>query len=1317
VKETVADSFLDELTAPSNGGDIFLDELTKPPGQDKKKPDILLDELTKPKDEGIDAIPVIGTYSKEIKHALSTPDAKDFVSGFGKSGANPGQSIFNAAKGAKTGVDLAGALFSGTVKNVGNIFGKGEDLNKLLGDFFVRGVNNPINQAVINYEPRNPLNQVSPGYIRKILYGDTPDGAAEFLPMKGPSSEDVVKKIAKESPWHKGKDLSPEDIQKDPLLWSAKTGLDLGEMIVGGKLLHAGTKAIIPPAARAAAPIINPVISPLKQFVKDNTPAVIQKWMYKEGETPLDMAEGRRALYESSGKAREIANEIVTLMTYASENGIVPSKLKGRRTLTPEELADMERYVEIPEARWQLEKGTVGGPSGNIMQVVDIIRGRMRDLENLKLESGMIDATHLRRVDPRPAERTPAEDITRAAMDPADQNYIPHLTRGFFQTVLRNADETVLQKIIEQPDFATLPLELQETIKGLVMGGDNVPAHLGPSPTPTGAGSTLSMNAMRRRKDLSPQIMQMLGGEAPKTFMIAKGVMEGVPTSQLLKFVQEVIDKGYRQRSTGGPGKNQIAIGEKMFGESALGRKIAEMFRQGAGTGEHTYLHKGIFNELKSYIADRGMPDIGTIGKSHEFVLNPWKKMTTILWPKTALNNSIWNKTVSWIMTGNKQKSDREFTQRSMNTASDAFESQVAEAMGIRGSSFVQAELASESSLPMAKQIMRSIKPPTILDKTMDLKEAVVDKAAQWYQGSEVKAKMEIGCARLRELGYEFHKYGDRYDLVKDGRRIQDKKDFTLEDLRAFKDAGDMGNFALFDYADVSRAVKLLNRTTHPFLTFGTKIMPLMMRLAVGVGHNGQFSAARAARFWSVPIMSKMLTEFSKNQTGMSETEFDSVRDARQDREGRRILNTIPGFGDAISDTVNPLLPFSSNPKKGKTMWGRDKDAGYLPTSAGLANALPYAQIMQPQGNLGIPALAMPGGPIISNLSVMLGWSDVDPYTGRKVISKESPDRVRDATIHSLQKALPPAYLAKRIIDASQGEAPWKGAAPETVPGAVYNVGSPIKLNVTNVKGAEFGQDTAKKDMEADIKRKQELIDRRIEALNGKGNIDPRIVKQLELEKEIEDLKPRKRHLEVYAGSKIKRQGSPDQRAYQDVSERLEKAEQAKGGILQGIKSALSGKDKISDIYHKIQDGDTFDTMYHGQKITVRVSGIDAPETDHAYQGKKGEQPFSERSKRFAEGMISGRKLKLNVVTKDEKGRLVARVISVDKDGKSWDLAQELVKAGLAWHYQEYTKDKQGYNEDERETFRKLETEAMKERKGLWKEDLPIKPSDWRHGR
>lgn len=125
-----------------------------------------------------------------------------------------------------------------------------------------------------------------------------------------------------------------------------------------------------------------------------------------------------------------------------------------------------------------------------------------------------------------------------------------------------------------------------------------------------------------------------------------------------------------------------------------------------------------------------------------------------------------------------------------------------------------------------------------------------------------------------------------------------------------------------------------------------------------------------------------------------------------------------------------------------------------------------------------------------------------------------------------------------------------------------------------------------------------------------------------------------------------------------------------------------------------VTDGDTITVLRDRTPVRVRLNGIDAPE-----QG----QPFGERAKQFASALCFGDEVTVKTFGADKYGRTLGDVVL----GDVRVLNQELVKAGMAWHYKEYSKD---------ETLAKLEKEAREKKVGLWSDPHAIAPWEWRHG-
>ena len=125
-----------------------------------------------------------------------------------------------------------------------------------------------------------------------------------------------------------------------------------------------------------------------------------------------------------------------------------------------------------------------------------------------------------------------------------------------------------------------------------------------------------------------------------------------------------------------------------------------------------------------------------------------------------------------------------------------------------------------------------------------------------------------------------------------------------------------------------------------------------------------------------------------------------------------------------------------------------------------------------------------------------------------------------------------------------------------------------------------------------------------------------------------------------------------------------------------------------------VTDGDTITVLQDRTPVKLRLNGIDAPE-----QG----QPFGERAKQFASALCFGDEVTVKTSGTDKYGRTLGDVVL--GDGRI--LNQELVKAGMAWHYKEYSKDG---------TLAKLEKEAREKKVGLWSDPRAVAPWEWRHG-
>jgi len=125
----------------------------------------------------------------------------------------------------------------------------------------------------------------------------------------------------------------------------------------------------------------------------------------------------------------------------------------------------------------------------------------------------------------------------------------------------------------------------------------------------------------------------------------------------------------------------------------------------------------------------------------------------------------------------------------------------------------------------------------------------------------------------------------------------------------------------------------------------------------------------------------------------------------------------------------------------------------------------------------------------------------------------------------------------------------------------------------------------------------------------------------------------------------------------------------------------------------EITDGDTFDIRRSiGRQITVRLFGVDAPESSQSY---------GTAATRAARRIIGGSSVRVSVEDVGRYGRAVARV-----EISGGDLSEMMVRRGYRWHHEEYAPDAT--------ELARLERQARNAERGLWKQPNPIPPWDWR---
>lgn len=125
-----------------------------------------------------------------------------------------------------------------------------------------------------------------------------------------------------------------------------------------------------------------------------------------------------------------------------------------------------------------------------------------------------------------------------------------------------------------------------------------------------------------------------------------------------------------------------------------------------------------------------------------------------------------------------------------------------------------------------------------------------------------------------------------------------------------------------------------------------------------------------------------------------------------------------------------------------------------------------------------------------------------------------------------------------------------------------------------------------------------------------------------------------------------------------------------------------------------VTDGDTITIMHNGVGERIRLYGIDCPEK---------RQAFGKKAKQFTSEQVFGQHVEVRPVTIDRYDRTIAWIYQ-----KGICLNEELLKAGLAWHYKRYSPERR---------LAYIEDEAKLIKNGLWADPHAVPPWEFRRGK
>jgi len=131
---------------------------------------------------------------------------------------------------------------------------------------------------------------------------------------------------------------------------------------------------------------------------------------------------------------------------------------------------------------------------------------------------------------------------------------------------------------------------------------------------------------------------------------------------------------------------------------------------------------------------------------------------------------------------------------------------------------------------------------------------------------------------------------------------------------------------------------------------------------------------------------------------------------------------------------------------------------------------------------------------------------------------------------------------------------------------------------------------------------------------------------------------------------------------------------------------------QISGTVVGVHDGDSITLRSDDNTVKVRLYGIDAPELG---------QPYSQVAKQKLSDLCFGKTVTLIQFGEDKYGRILADVLLED----STNVNYELLKSGLAWYFRKYVRSSE---------LDSMEAEARSQKRGLWSEDKPVPPWEYR---
>lgn len=129
----------------------------------------------------------------------------------------------------------------------------------------------------------------------------------------------------------------------------------------------------------------------------------------------------------------------------------------------------------------------------------------------------------------------------------------------------------------------------------------------------------------------------------------------------------------------------------------------------------------------------------------------------------------------------------------------------------------------------------------------------------------------------------------------------------------------------------------------------------------------------------------------------------------------------------------------------------------------------------------------------------------------------------------------------------------------------------------------------------------------------------------------------------------------------------------------------------------EVTGGDTLTVINGGGYIKVRLKAIDAPEA---------EQPWGASAHQHLSNLVLGKEVMVQLTGLNTEKKIVA-IVYLNK----MDIGQQMIRDGVAWY--DHVTDN-GLGLTERRIYQESEQAARSERRGIWQDESPVPPWEFR---